>query len=413
MIGVAVLSGKGGTGKTLISVNIALTMLKNGYRVSLLDADFSNPNTASLMSLNIDEIHPRYTPDHRLIPISFEALPGFEYFTIEVYTRDYGVGKIGSEYGRLIEELIKTPAWTADYMIVDSPAGYYDTHKKIVESFDEMYAGSVVVAQPAHPKDLKRVLDLHRINDIPVIGVVENMSSFTCTECGKEHKIFGDGAVEEICREYGVEFFGKVPLSMEIRDRVEQGLPLLPDSMIGPIKNAVEKIAVTKPRKAGFLREFLEKIDEKIDESLASALTNLLILVNEVVPVGDFQARFNFPGGRVVRLNLLDKSMTRVLKTFDFVVRDGRIKLVTKDVKPDVQIDAYYKALAWSLLGEKKTPNGSIPYDFWRALWNDEIRVYGYKSYEQSRSWYFLQNVLQEAANRAGDRISRILEVIA
>ncbi|MEM2233930.1 MAG: P-loop NTPase [Nitrososphaerota archaeon] len=416
MKGVAVVSGKGGTGKTLISVNVALTLLSRGHTVALLDADFSNPNTARMLGLDALNLQPSFTPDHRVIPFRFDdTLPNFEYFSIEPLAKDYGVGKSGAEYGSIVRELIEMAAWRSHYMVVDAPAGYYDTHKSIIEAFGDNYIGSIVVAQPAHPNDLRRVLDLHRINDIPVVGVIENMSSFTCPSCSTEHKIFGESQTASICGEYGVEFLGSIPLSMEVRKAIEMRAPILGEGLRDPIDRAVERIETMKPRRAGFLKEVVERVDERVSQVLISTLVKLLVFINERVPIGRLQAQYNFPGGRIIRLNLLDRSMRRPLVTLDFVVRDGKIKVVQREnVEPDVQIDMYYRALAWALLGEKKTDSGAVvPYDFWRAVWNDDIRIYGYKSYEQMRSWYFLQHVLSEAMRTGGDYVQSLLRVIA
>ena len=414
MKGLSIISGKGGTGKTLISLNIAMQLIKNGYSVGLLDADFSNPNTAHLMGIDLDTVTPRFTPDHRLIPITFESLPNFEYVTIEVFTRQYGVGKSGIEYAKIVSELINYADWNSEYIVVDAPAGYYDTHKTIVSSFDENYLGSIVVAVPAHVNDLIRVLDLHRINDIPVLGVIENMSNFVCRKCGEDYRIFGDGNVDKICSEYGVEFFGSIPLSMEIRDMISAKTPIIPDNLSEPIIKALGKIVEAKPRKAGFLKEFIERVDDALSRSLMKLVVEVLLAINAYVPIPYFQEKFNFPGGRVIRLNLLDKSMSNPVVTADFILEEGKLKILQKrHQNPDVQIDMYYKALVWALLGEKNTDKGPVKYDFWRAIWNDEVRIYSPKSYDQMRSWYFLHNVLQDAMEKGASKIVPLLKVIA
>jgi len=414
MRGISVVSGKGGTGKTLISINIATGLLRRGYRTALLDADFSNPNTATLLGLDVSQFSPQFTEDHRVIPITFDTLPGFEYFTIEVFSRDYGVGKSGAEYARLVSELVGYADWKSDYLVIDTPAGYYDIHKTIVSALDENYLGSVIVANPAHPRDLRKVLDLHRVNEINVIGVVENMSGFRCEKCGTEYDIFGQSMTGDICNEFGVEFIGSIPLSMDIRRGVAESNPVLPQGMQDIIETLVDRVLATQPRRAGFLRELVEKIDQTIDAKLSSLIVQLIISINELIPIRDLQTKFNFPGNRVIRLNLLDKSMKNSIKTIDFVIRDGRLKVLMKPANnPDVQIDMYYKALAWSLLGEKKTADGSVPYDFWRAIWNDEVRIYGEKGSEQMRGWYFLRNALSEVMEKGGDKLAPLLRVIA
>jgi Mrp family chromosome partitioning ATPase len=411
--GVSVISGKGGTGKTLIAVNIALEAVRRGVKTGLLDGDISNPNTATLLSLDVRNVYAQFTQDadHRVIPFSFESLPGFQYFTVEVVAKDIGIGKSGSEYGKIIAELIRNAVWDVDWLVVDSPAGYYDIHKSIVASFDTDYVGSVVIANPAHPRDLYRVLDLHRINDIPVVGVIENMSSFTCDACNTTHYIFGQSETTKICDDFGVEFFGSVPLSNNIRKGISQGNPILPDGEGREIiKNIVDKINQLKPRRPGFITEMIQKIDSTVESSLMKLISSILVVVADHIDIRGLQLQYGFPGNRLIRLNLLDKTMTNTITSFHFIIRDGKLKLVenlTSD--PKVQIDMYYKAFAWALLKEKD----GKPYDFWRALWNDELRVYGEKGVEQMTAWYFLQDVFNKVMEVGGQRLIPLVKVIA
>ena len=413
MKGVSVISGKGGTGKTLLAVNLALEMVRRNIKTGLLDGDVSNPNTATLLGLSTENMYAQFTqdPDHRVIPFSFESLPGFQYFTVEILTKDMGVGKAGAEYGKIITELIRNAVWGVDYLVVDAPAGYYDIHKSIIAAFDTDYVGTLVVANPAHPKDLRRVLDLHRINDIPVLGVVENMSSFTCDRCGEVHYVFGLGTTGEICKEFGVDYFGGIPLSSKIRDGIRQGNPLIPDSEgRSIIASLANRVLETKPRRPGFIHELLQRIDSTVEETLVRLVSNILITVADHINVRQLQAQYGFPGNRVIKLNLLDKSMVNPVSSFNFIIKDGKLKLVSNpNADAKVQIDIYYKAFAWALLREK---NGK-PYDFWRALWNDELRVYGERGVEQMTAWYFLQDVLNQVMEVGGNKLIPLVKAIA
>ncbi|MCS7118287.1 MAG: P-loop NTPase [Thaumarchaeota archaeon] len=415
-LGISVMSGKGGTGKTLIALNLAFELARRGVKVALLDADISNANLLTLANYDGESTSVTFTTDHRIVPatITFDNIQ-LEVCSVEMLAGSRGVAKPGEQSAAMIQELIKYTAWKSDYIIVDAPAGYYDIHKSVIASFDSSYLGTLIVTQPAHSKDLIRVLDLHSLNEIPVIGCIENMSSFICDNCKTEHFIYGASSTEEIASNYGIEFFGSIPLMMGVREMLNAGKPAIIDEEYrAPIVRAADAALKAKPRKPGFLEKAIESITDSLKNSLMKAAVEVLVLAKRTVPIADIQRQFNFPGGRVIHLRLTDRSLERPVVDLFLTLKDGALKVLDKTAEPDVTIVMYYKALIWAILKRRPTERGYEYYDFLTAYLNDEARVYGKReSWENMRAWYVLQVVLERLRQYQPAQLESILGVLA
>jgi len=402
--GVAVLSGKGGVGKSLLAINLA-NILAERTSVALIDADISNPSILQLLGADIEH---KFEAEDKISPIRFKLPRGeVEIFSIDGIVKGRGVYKIGYEYAKILSEVLRNASWTADTFIIDAPAGLGDVHKMTVSAFGDYYAGSIVVGIPAHSTEVRRVLEVHQVNGIPVLGVIENMVGFKCPNCGESYQIFGEPYIKKVAEEFGVEYFGMIPLDYRIREN----LPWIPEDLLEPVVKAAEAVEKAEPKPPGFVKEFKEFVRDKVSVALLKILPKLLVLINRNVPIEEIRRSHGLPGGRVIRLNLMEPDMVRVIQTYHFVVKDGALKLIDKpNVKPYASIDIYYRALAWALLGKK--PDGT-PYDFFTAFWNDQIRVSSAEGAENVRAWYFLQHVLEHLKKYASSDLEQLLGVIA
>jgi len=392
------------TGKTLVAVNLALRLKREGKKVALVDADIDSPNVIEFLKAK-GELG--VTKEKKLKPV---LCKGIEVYSMGFFAKDKAISMRGSEYAEILKDTIEHGEWEAEYFVVDMCPGASDEFKRMVSIFGDYLLGSVIVGQPAHSIDTERVLKLHKLNGIPIIGVIENMSYFQCDGCKTKHPIFGTSTIDEIAKKYGVLVLGKIPLSMLIRENVNAGRPFLSGKLGEPIKKAVSRILELKPKRPGFLAVVKEKI-ATLREKLVGVFSNLIIAANKEVDIPELQEKYGFKGGRVIRLNAVDDEMERVIVRADFRIEDGKLVLVRKPKCIDAEIDIRPKALKWAWFGERELANGTKePYDFRDAWLLGDVEIYG--TGDTIRAVDFFSGLWQEVKKRAGGKVERFLKLI-
>lgn len=237
---IAVGSGKGGVGKTTVAVNLAIALAQPGAKVGLLDADIYGPNVPRMLGL-------RQVPDfdekeQKIIPL--------QAWGIKVMSLGFLIGEDqpviwrGPILARALQQLLFDVAWgELDYLLVDLPPGTGDVQMSLAQLVP--VTGAVIVTTPqdvALYDSLKGAATFERLN-VPVLGVIENMSYFVCPHCGKETAIFRRGAVEVEFAQRGIRFLGAVPLSPEVCEGSDLGLPIVAAFPNSPVAEAFQKIA--------------------------------------------------------------------------------------------------------------------------------------------------------------------------
>ncbi|UWG48253.1 Mrp family protein, ATPase, contains iron-sulfurcluster [Halanaeroarchaeum sp. HSR-CO] len=222
---IAVTSGKGGVGKSTISVNLAAGLAAQGADVALFDADMYGPNVPRMLG---STGQPRATEDEKIIPP--EAY-GMKLMSIGLMVgEDDPVIWRGALVHNTITQLIDDVEWgELDYMVVDFPPGTGDTQLTFLQSVP--ITGSVIVTTPQEVAidDARRGLQMFARHDTPVLGIVENMSTFVCPDCGSEHDIFGAGGGESFAADNEMPFLGAIPLDPSIRTGGDEGKPIVLD----------------------------------------------------------------------------------------------------------------------------------------------------------------------------------------
>ena len=220
---IAVASGKGGVGKSTVSVNLAGAMAKMGQRVGLMDADVYGPSIP--LMLGITE-KPKSTEDKRLVPVTRND--------IRVMSMGFLVpeGKAviwrGPMIDKLLTEFISKVEWgELDVLVVDLPPGTGDAQLTLVQKVP--FAGGVIVTTPQDVAllDVRRGIKMFEEVDVPVIGVVENMSYLTCSSCGHEAHVFDRGGGAKIAQEFGLPILGEIPISRQIAMSGDAGDPII------------------------------------------------------------------------------------------------------------------------------------------------------------------------------------------
>ncbi|MES2219603.1 MAG: Mrp/NBP35 family ATP-binding protein, partial [Acidobacteriota bacterium] len=210
---VAVGSGKGGVGKTTVAVNLAISLARMGHRVGLLDADVYGPNVPLMMG---SREQPRVLEGNRIEPLQAHGVKLISIGSIS--PGDKPMVMRGPMLHQIIRQFLQQVEWgELDFLIVDLPPGTGDVVISLVQTVP--LTGAVVVSTPSDValQDGRKAIEMFRQVNVDVLGIVENMSSFTCPHCHHEIDIFSKGGVERTAREYQVPFLGAVALDPEIR----------------------------------------------------------------------------------------------------------------------------------------------------------------------------------------------------
>ncbi|UHQ96276.1 Mrp/NBP35 family ATP-binding protein [Natrinema halophilum] len=210
---VAVSSGKGGVGKSTIAVNIATALSEAGASVGLLDADVYGPNAPAMLGLG--ERKPGATQADEMVP---REAHGVKVMSIGFITgEDDPVIWRGPLVDEFIKQLFGDVAWGAlDYLIVDMPPGTGDAQLSLIQHLPVTGAVIVTTPQLVALDDARRGLRGFAEYDVPVLGIVENMTSFECPDCGSAHEIFDSGGASRLCEEFSVPLLGAIPLDSAV-----------------------------------------------------------------------------------------------------------------------------------------------------------------------------------------------------
>lgn len=222
---IAVGSGKGGVGKSTVSVNLAFALQGAGNRIGLVDADVLGPSIPVMLGLPIGQ-PPAMAADGKIVPADRH---GLKVMSMGMLTGDDKPAILrGPMVSKYLRMFIDSVQWdTLDYLILDLPPGTGDTQLTLAQSFP--LSGAIIVTTPQEVslKIARRGLRMFESVHVPILGIIENMSSFTCPHCEKDTDIFGHGGGERMSREFGVPFLGTIPLNAEIVAGGDQGRPIV------------------------------------------------------------------------------------------------------------------------------------------------------------------------------------------
>ena len=220
---IAVASGKGGVGKSTTSVNLALALQANGLKVGILDADIYGPSMPRLLRIS-----------GRPQTVSGRILKPMEAYGLKVMSMGFLVDEETPMIWRgpmvisALTQMLREVQWgELDVLVVDMPPGTGDAQLTMAQQVP--LAGAVIVSTPQDLAliDARKGLNMFRKVNVPVLGIVENMSYFVCPDCGNRHDIFGHGGARREAERIGVPFLGEVPLEMAIREKSDAGTPVV------------------------------------------------------------------------------------------------------------------------------------------------------------------------------------------
>ncbi|MBD3406430.1 MAG: P-loop NTPase [Candidatus Lokiarchaeota archaeon] len=239
---IVVLSGKGGVGKTTVAANLAMAFSKS-HSAGILDVDIYGPNVPKLLGLEGKHpaaegnmIHPVMGPE------------GVKVMSMGLLLRksDDAVAWRGPLVARAINQFLGNVLWgDLDVLVVDLPPGTGDEILSILQSIPDI-DGVIIVTTPQEVAvlDARRAIQLVSKMNVPVLGIIENMTEFICPECGKAYKIFGKGAAQKASEDFGIDHLGTLPLDPRVTKLSDEGTPFViqePDSKVSQDFNAIVK----------------------------------------------------------------------------------------------------------------------------------------------------------------------------
>jgi len=236
---IAVGSGKGGVGKSTVSVNLAVALAQAGARVGLLDADITGPNIPMMLGVTGQ---PQASENNKITPLERH---GVKCISIQFFVPEgQPIVWRGPLVGGAIQQFLRDVDWgDLDYLVVDLPPGTSDAQLTLAQSVPLSGAVLVTTPQEVALSDVGKALAMFKRLSVPILGLVENMTAFACPHCGELTEIFGRGGGERFCQEHGIDFLGGVPLDVTVRQGGDVGVPAVAQREPGPAARALTAIA--------------------------------------------------------------------------------------------------------------------------------------------------------------------------
>ncbi len=249
---IAIASGKGGVGKSTTAVNLALALSQQGLRAGILDADIYGPSVPLMLGTHL---RPEVREQKKMLPV---IAHGIQSMSIG-YLIDENTPMIwrGPMVSGALQQLLNDTLWdNLDYLIIDLPPGTGDIQLTLVQKIPVTGAVIVTTPQDLALLDARRAIEMFRKVNVPILGIVENMSLHLCSQCGHAEPIFGEGGGQQMATQYGISFLGALPLDLHIREQTDSGKPTVvadPESANAKLYHKiaaelVEKLSLQGPK---------------------------------------------------------------------------------------------------------------------------------------------------------------------
>ena len=238
---IAIASGKGGVGKSTTAVNLALALAAEGATVGILDADIYGPSQPQMLGINA---RPESTDGKSMEPLEAHGIQAMSIgFLVDVDTPMVWRGPMVTG---ALEQLLRETRWKdLDYLVIDLPPGTGDIQLTLSQKIPVTGAVIVTTPQDIALLDARKGLKMFEKVGIPILGIVENMSTHICSNCGHEEHIFGAGGGAAMCKDYNVDLLGSLPLDIKIREQSDGGKPTVIAEPDNQIANIYKQIART------------------------------------------------------------------------------------------------------------------------------------------------------------------------
>lgn len=238
---VCVASGKGGVGKSTTAANLALALSAQGFAVGLLDADIYGPSLPVVMGIAAGT-RPEIRDKRLMVPLRAHGIEcnSMGFLVDERTAMVWRAPMVVSAFTQILTDT----AWSAlDYLIIDMPPGTGDIQLSLAQTVAVRGAVIVTTPQDIALSDARKGIEMFKKVGVPVLGVVENMSVHTCSNCGHAEAIFGSGGGERLAQDYGVDVIGRLPLDINIREQTDRGVPVVASSQYPNLQETYAELA--------------------------------------------------------------------------------------------------------------------------------------------------------------------------
>ncbi len=241
---IGVVSGKGGVGKSLVTTMLAVLLQREGYKVGILDADVTGPSIPKAFGMKNVEV---FGDDNGMIPPS--TTTGIDVMSVNLLLSDETKPVVwrGSIISGTVQQFWKDTIWDVDVLLVDCPPGTGDVPLTVFQTLP--LDGIVIVSSPQDLVSMivSKAANMAAMMNIPVLGLVENLSYVKCPDCGKEIKVFGESHIEEIAEKFGYELLARIPMDPKLSALVDRGMIELMenDYMDNAAQKLIEKLQLT------------------------------------------------------------------------------------------------------------------------------------------------------------------------
>ena len=241
---VGVVSGKGGVGKSLVTTMLAVLLSREGYKVGILDADITGPSIPKAFGMKNVEV---YGDDNGMIPP--KSTTGIDLISVNLLLGDETRPVVwrGSIISGTVQQFWKDTIWDVDVLLVDCPPGTGDVPLTVFQTMP--LDGIVIVSSPQELVSMivSKAANMADMMNIPVLGLVENMSYVKCPDCGKEIRVFGESHIEEVAEKFGYELLARIPMDPKLAALVDRGMIELMenDYMDNAANKIIEKLNLT------------------------------------------------------------------------------------------------------------------------------------------------------------------------
>jgi Mrp family chromosome partitioning ATPase len=239
---ILVMSGKGGVGKSTVSVNLALGLANKGYQVGLMDVDIHGPDVVRMLNLK-GGLEPPKSPDDLIPPLKYND--NLKVVSLEYMLRDRDEAIIwrGPMKIQAIRQFVADMAWgELDYLIIDAPPGTGDEPLSVAQTIPLVKAIVVTTPQQVALADVRKSINFCKAVKVEIAGVIENMSGFVCPHCHETVDIFRAGGGESLARELDLPFLGRIPMDPKVVMAGDEGAPYLSSDTESPAGKAFSKV---------------------------------------------------------------------------------------------------------------------------------------------------------------------------